>query len=114
MGQSEPHDKNKLSKEWIDLSKTLVSGEYKKAVSNLVSIPLIDCSIEINLFHYTSDSWMGPHLDVKDKIVTHVLYFNEKWNIDDGGNLAVLRSKNIQDAVTLISPIIGNSFLLVR
>ena len=43
-------------------------------------------------------AWLGPHVDLPDKIVTHVLYFNSEWNPEEGGCLAILGSKDIQDA----------------
>src|SRR5262249_16677859 len=71
--------------------------------------------MEANIFHYGPGAWLGPHLDLKDKIVTHVFYFNDHWQSSDGGCLRILRSKNEADLVKEIPPIVGNSpSVLVR
>lgn len=114
INNTEPYCSENLSEEWKNLSKVLISKEYRDVISNLTNINLSDSDIEINAFHYTPGSWMGPHLDIKEKIVTHVLYFNEEWDLQDGGNFSVLRSNDMSDAIVSITPIVGNSVLLVR
>lgn len=104
----------KLDNNWQLLAETLISKEYREAISYLTGVDLMDTDIEINAFHYSAGSWMGSHVDIKEKIVTHVIYFNETWNINNGGNFNVLRSKDMSDAIVSITPLIGNSVLLVR
>jgi hypothetical protein len=70
--------------------------------------------MEVNLFHYGPGAWLGPHLDLKEKITTHVLYFNRTWEPKSGGCLRILRSREMTDMVTEIAPIIGNSAVVVR
>ena len=53
-------------------------------------------------------------VDLAEKLVTHVLYFNEAWNPDDGGCLEVLNSSNPSDVAATILPVVGNSALVVR
>ena len=62
--------------------------------------------------HYGPGAWLGPHLDLKDKIVTHVLYFNQTWNQADGGCLNILNSAEMNDIVATVRPIVGNSSVL--
>lgn len=57
---------------------------------------------------------MGEQPDHRDKIVTHVIYFNESWNDEDGGCLTILRSSDEQDVAMTVSPLVGNSAVLVR
>jgi hypothetical protein len=38
--------------------------------------------------------------DLADKIVTHVLYFNDAWDPADGGCLQILRSSQMRDTAS--------------
>ncbi|MEK7834500.1 MAG: 2OG-Fe(II) oxygenase, partial [Acidobacteriota bacterium] len=114
MGSVETADPQKLSSAWRQLAEDLVSPAYRQAMSKLTGIDLTTFAIEVNVFHYGAGSWLGPHLDLKDKIVTHVLYFNDEWRAADGGCLTILRSSDMADAASVIQPIIGNSAVLVR
>ncbi len=103
-----------LSPAWRQLAADLLSPAYRAAMTKLTGRDLNNAPVEVNVFHYTPGSWLGPHLDLKTKIVTHVLYFNQRWNLADGGCLAILRSSKMTDATDKISPIVGNSSVLVR
>lgn len=70
--------------------------------------------IEVNVFHYGPGSSLGPHLDLPEKLVTHVLYCNRSWNPADGGCLSILRSKDPGDVAAKIPPLVGLSSVLVR
>ena len=103
-----------LSTSWQRLAADLLSPRYRAALSRLSGIDLSNLQMEANAFHYGPGAWLGPHLDLRDKIVTHVLYFNPAWNIADGGCLQILRSSSMQDAAHVIAPIVGSSAVLVR
>jgi Rps23 Pro-64 3,4-dihydroxylase Tpa1-like proline 4-hydroxylase len=70
--------------------------------------------MEINVVHYGPGAWLGPHVDLKEKVVTHVLYFNEAWDPQLGGCLNILKSSDPGDVHATIPPVVGNSVLLVR
>lgn len=114
MGADSPSNPQGLSAAWRQLAADLLSPAYRAAMTKLTGRDLTSAPIEVNVFHYTPGSWLGPHLDLKTKIVTHVLYFNKTWNVADGGCLTILRSGDISDAVTEVSPIVGNSSVIVR
>ncbi len=114
LGADTPTHAEALSPAWQQLAQDLLSPAYRAAMSKLTGRALAEAPIEVNVFHYTPGSWLGPHLDLKDKIVTHVLYFNRSWNKADGGCLTILKSSNIGDVVTEIAPLLGNSSILVR
>ena len=61
-------------------------------MTRLTGCDLATVPMEVNVFHYGPGAWLGPHVDLEDKIVTHVLYFNTEWNAADGGCLSILRS----------------------
>ncbi len=103
-----------LSPAWRELAGDLQSPEYRAAMSLLTGYDLSAAPIEANLFHYGPGACLGPHLDLPDKRITHVLYFNGRWDAAEGGCLNVLRSGNPEDVAAEILPLIGNSVVLVR
>jgi len=113
-GRSEILFPGSLSPIWRTLVNDLASPEYRAALSRLTGIDLSDAPLEVNLFHYGPRSLLEPHCDLPDKILTHVLYFNDVWNPADGGCLRILRSSNADDVVAEIPPIVGSSAILVR
>lgn len=103
-----------LSEAWLSLARDLISPAYRSAMSSLTGCDLTAIPLEVNVFHYGPGARLGPHSDLQDKIVTHVLYFNEVWDRDDGGCLTVLRSADSADVAAEIVPLVGNSAVLVR
>lgn len=103
-----------LSEEWLRLAQDLLSFAYRAAMSALTGNDLANVPMEVNVFHYGPGACLGPHPDLEDKLVTHVLYFNQIWDRNDGGCLAILRSSDPASIVTEIEPIVGNSAVLVR
>jgi hypothetical protein len=103
-----------LSQAWLSLAYDLISPAYRICMSSLTGCDLTTVPMEVNVFHYGPGARLGPHVDLKDKIVTHVLYFNRSWNGDDGGCLTILRSAGPTDVAAEIAPIVGNSSVVVR
>jgi Rps23 Pro-64 3,4-dihydroxylase Tpa1-like proline 4-hydroxylase len=114
MGANVASQSEFLTPSWRRLADDLVSTDYREAMSLLTGMDLRDLPLEINIFHYGRSAWLGPHVDLPDKLVTHVLYFNDSWNERDGGCLTILRSPNMNDTEKVILPLIGNSAVLVR
>jgi len=114
MGAEAPTREKDLSPAWRGLAKELLSPAYREAMSRLSGVELANMPMEVNVFHYGKSAWLGPHVDLVDKAVTHVFYFNEAWDETDGGCLTILGSGNMADAVRVIPPLIGNSVVLVR
>lgn len=114
MGASSVSRADRLSNSWQAMANDLLSREYRAAMSALIGVDLGDAPLEVNVFHYPPGGSLGPHPDLRDKIVTHVLYFNESWNDADGGCLTILGSSDAADVVATVSPIVGNSAILVR
>ncbi|MDB5575199.1 MAG: oxidoreductase [Bradyrhizobium sp.] len=107
-------NERQLSSAWQALAHDFLSQAYRSAMSKLIGVDLSDAHLEVNVFHYPPGGIHGAHTDHRDKIVTHVLYFNESWNDDDGGCLLILKSSDVREIVTRISPLVGNSVVLVR
>lgn len=114
MGAEVPSNGEFLSPAWRQLAADLLSPEYRVVMSQLVGFSLKDLQLEANLFHYGQSAWLGPHVDLEDKIATHVLYFNDVWDVGDGGCLMILSGADMAQQVRVIPPLIGNSVVLVR
>ncbi len=114
MGAAVPSYAGELSPAWRQLAADLLSPEYRVVMSRLTGLDLGQTTVEVNVFHYGPGCWLGPHLDLKTKLVTHIFYFNTDWDVRDGGCLAILRSNNMADLVAEVPPLVGNSAVLVR
>ena len=114
MGRTAVSYRERLSDAWQQLADDFLSPAYRTALAELTGCDLSKALLEVNVFHYGPGASLGPHPDLPDKIVTHVLYFNRNWNNRDGGCLTVLRSKSPASIAAEISPVIGNSAVLVR
>ena len=114
MGAREPAHAERLSGPWRRFTSELLSAEYRAALSRMTGLDLSALPVEANVSHYGARAWLGPHVDLEDKVVTHVFYFNESWDEGDGGCLTVLRSGEMADVVKVVPPVVGNSAVLVR
>jgi SM-20-related protein len=114
MGEQSVSKVRHLSSAWQGLANELLSPAYRAAMSSLTGFDLSTAPLEVNVFHYPPGGSQGAHPDHSSKIVTHIIYFNESWNDDDGGCLTVLRSPDSQDIAMKVSPLVGNSAILVR
>ena len=114
MGADKPTQAQSLSVVWRQLAEELLSPAYRESMSQFTGVDLSGLPMEASVFHYGRSAWLGPHVDLEDKIVTHVLYFNESWNEEDGGCLTILGSGDMDHVVKTIPPVIGNSAVLVR
>jgi hypothetical protein len=114
MGAGTPSHPEGLSPAWRLLAADLLSPAYRRALAELTGRELAGAAMEINVIRYGPGAWLGPHLDLKEKLATHILYFNEEWRSEDGGCLRILRSADPSDVATEVLPVVGNSAVLVR
>lgn len=103
-----------LSDAWRSLAEDFLSSSYRDALTQLTGCDLSTATLEVNVFHYGPGASLGAHSDLPDKIVTHVLYFNDSWDPKNGGHLSILSAKDPTAVVAEIPPIVGNSAVLVR
>ncbi len=103
-----------LSYEWRSLAEDFLSPSYRNALSELTGCDLSAAPLEVNVFHYGPGASLGAHSDLPDKVVTHVLYFNDAWDPRNGGCLSILSAKDPAAVVAEIPPIVGSSAVLVR
>jgi Rps23 Pro-64 3,4-dihydroxylase Tpa1-like proline 4-hydroxylase len=103
-----------LSTAWLNLARDFLSPSYRSAMSALTDCDLMTAPLEVNVFHYGPGACLGPHPDLPDKLVTHILYFNQAWDRRDGGCLTILQNGDAASVVAEIEPLVGNSTVLVR
>lgn len=109
-----PSHADDLSASWRELARDLLSPAYRAAMTRLTGTDLAHAPLEVNVVHYGPGAWLGPHVDLREKIVTQIFYFNQAWNAEDGGCLNILRSSDASDFIAQIAPMVGNSVVLVR
>ncbi len=114
MGAQVPSYAKDLSGAWLQLAKDLLSPAYRTALTQLSGLDVASLPMEANISHYGPKAWLGPHVDLEDKLLTQVFYFNDVWDTEDGGCLTILRQTNKPEVVRTIPPLIGNSVVLVR
>jgi hypothetical protein len=103
-----------LSDAWQALAVELLSPAYRAAMTELTGCDLSSAPMEVNVFHYGPGGSLGAHRDLPEKLVTHVLYFNQSWNAANGGCLRILSSSDLTDVAAEIPPLAGHSSVIVR
>src|SRR5262249_51344684 len=93
------------------LIDTLLAPEFANAVGHRLGVPrlagyptLITLCRSLNRRHGT------VHTDSQSKVVTALLYFNERWDAGSAGALRFLRGKDDLDALVVpeLPPVYGN------
>jgi len=114
LGATDISNAGNLSPEWRQLAADLLSPAYRAALARLTGIELTSAGMEVNVCHYGPGAWLGPHIDLKEKVVTHVLYFNRTWNEANGGCLNILCAPDMTKVACTVLPVVGNSAVIVR
>lgn len=103
----------RLTRLWHDLVESLLGDAYRTAVAEATGQNLDGCALEVRAVRYGSGSWIDPHTDRADKIVTQTWYFNEGWRQEWSGALRMLRSPSVDDIAAEVLPGLTDSVLLV-
>ncbi|MEU9484139.1 2OG-Fe(II) oxygenase [Streptomyces decoyicus] len=103
----------RLTPLWQDLVASLLDDGYPAAVAEATGRSLDGCSLEVRAVRYGSGSWIDPHTDRADKLVTQTWYFNEGWRPEWSGALRILRSPAVDDVAAEVLPGLTDSVLLV-
>ena len=74
-----------LSKAWRQMATDLLSPAYRAAMTRLTGRDLMTAPMEAYVCHFGPGALQGAHRDLPEKIVTHVFYFNDEWNMANGG-----------------------------
>jgi SM-20-related protein len=99
---------------WKEFVEYVTGPEYRAEVARLTGLELGSASVEVNVWRYAHNCWLAPHVDKPAKLVTHVLYFNDDWPQDRGGDLLLLGSAGQDDVRRRVAPVANSGVLLVR
>lgn len=114
MGRSTPVRPHALDPVWRRFAEELAGPDYRSVLSQVTGVDLGPLHLEANLFSYGAGAFQEPHQDLPEKVVTHVMWFNEDWERTHGGCLRILRSKDPDDVAHELLPSLGWSALFVR
>jgi SM-20-related protein len=103
-----------LSDPWQETVEDLLSPRYREALATALGTSLDDAVMEANVWRWPNSAHLGPHLDMREKLATHIFYLNAGWNTWWGGCLRILNTKDEEDVAAEIPPRLGNASLLVR
>lgn len=102
-----------LDSEWLQLLNEIRSEEYRNLMSRITGIALGNASLEVNLWEYASGSSLSVHTDKKEKLVTHLIFFNPVWEDDWGGHFCIHTANDDQAVFDSILPTSDNSIILI-
>ena len=95
------------------LTDELLGKDFATAVSAKFSIDLEQYPTMLTVRGQCDDSDGQIHTDSKDKVITVLLYLNPVWETS-GGRLRLLRSKDLEDYVAEVPPIMGRLIIFKR
>jgi len=103
-----------LSTLWRVFLRDLTTEKFLWSISDLTGRDLSDAALEVRVSAYKSGGFFSAHTDRPDKLVTVIFYFEREWCSDLGGELLLLRSKNEDEVVFRVPPLLGTAAVLVR
>lgn len=99
---------------WKQLALELLSPDYTQAVERATGVSLAGSKQEAVYWRSIEGCVMDSHCDSPDTLVSQLLYFNESWDVNDGGCLRLLRSWRMRDYAYEFPPILNTSLLIER
>ena len=70
--------------------------------------------MDIGLRRYNLGHAHFPHTDEPNKVLTHLLFFNQQWSVDWGGCLRILRNSRPESVFQDILPLDRTSVVIIR
>lgn len=119
IGRSQDHEKNAAIRRdkihWLDVSNPLekqyldVMNELQQFVNRRLFMGLF--SYESHFAHYDIGDFYKKHLDAfkgkTNRVLTTVLYLNEQWSSEMGGELVVYDPQNHEQELLRVQPTFG-------
>ncbi len=97
--------------------KTLIEEmegpEFRRAIEEKFNVDLSGRSTLLTVRGLCRARDGAVHTDAKSKIITVLLYLNQKWDAD-GGRLRILRSENVDDYAAEVPPTNGTLLVFRR
>lgn len=108
------YNPSSLAEIWISLLNEISTEKYRNLISAITRIPLDNSALEINFWRYSAGSFLDVHIDKKEKLVTHLIYFNEHWDPNWGGCFRIHINENNRSVYRKLHPTLDNSILLIN
>ncbi|MBW4616062.1 MAG: 2OG-Fe(II) oxygenase [Desmonostoc vinosum HA7617-LM4] len=103
-----------LSNVWRQLIEGLWTDSYRAAMAKMSGLELKDCLMDIGFRRYKLGQLHHPHTDEPNKVLTHLLFFNQQWSMDWGGCLRILKDSQPESVFQDILPLNDSSVAIVR
>ncbi|MBE9103682.1 2OG-Fe(II) oxygenase [Nostoc cf. edaphicum LEGE 07299] len=103
-----------LSNIWRQLIEELWTDSYRAAIAEMSGLELKDCAMGIGFRRYNFGHLHRPHTDEPNKVLTHLLFFNQQWSVDWGGCLRILKDSQPESAFQDILPVSDSSVAIAR
>lgn len=103
-----------LSDAWQELIEQLWTDAYREALEEMSGVKLKNCFMDIAFRRYKSGHKHHPHTDEPNKVLTHLLFFNQEWSTDWGGCLRILKDSQPESCFQDILPLNNSSVVIVR
>jgi SM-20-related protein len=108
-----PEMNTSLPTPWQQLVHDLTSENYRIFMESLLNEDLSNCFQEITLKVYTQGDFLSYHTDKSDVKATHMIFFNETWEENWGGQLEFSEENNAE-AFVKFNPLSMHSVAFVR
>ncbi|MHC5775476.1 2OG-Fe(II) oxygenase [Nostoc sp.] len=108
------YDLRHLSKVWRQLIEELWTDSYRATLAEMSGLELKDCVMDIGFRRYGSGQLHHPHTDEPNKVLTHLLFFNQQWSVDWGGCLRILKDSQAESVFQDILPLSDSSVAIAR
>jgi hypothetical protein len=108
------NDLGHLSQIWQQLIEELWTDSYRAALAEMSGVKLRNCVMDIGFRRYQPGQLHHPHTDEPNKVLTHLLFFNQKWPVHWGGCLRILKNSHPESAFQDILPLSDSSVVIVR
>ncbi len=107
-------DDDELASSWRALLQYLAEDDYRARMERLIGLSLEDATLELAVWEYAPEDFLGPHVDKADKLITQIFYVGSDWATPDGGRLLILEGPDDEAPARGLLPAPGASAIVRR
>ncbi|MFF7994632.1 2OG-Fe(II) oxygenase [Kitasatospora xanthocidica] len=102
---------DELPPAWASLLSDLTSSRFTDWLSAGTGVKLDGLFLDVGVYTHREGDYLSPHKDKTDKAITALLYLNEDWPTDGGGEFEVRASGRSAERPVLSLPPRPGQFL---
>lgn len=106
--------KESIPPNWKELVNVFCGENYTNLLRQVFEFPDNNVLIDMEVFKYRDNDWIGPHTDRPNRLVTHLYYLNKSWDAASGGILHLLSGPREDLVAKTIVPEAPTSVAFVR